>query len=111
MAVKINLNEVKMQPHPKFSGVNVGYVVTKQTHPELSIIILEIASGVEIPIHTHEKEIDSIFIIEGEGELYIADTWQSVKKGDIVVIGKNELHGLRAKTPLKCYVVHAPALW
>lgn len=111
MALKINLNEVQFEPHPKFNGVNVGYVVTKERHPELSIIILELASGVEIPTHTHEKEIDSIFIIEGEGEMYINDSWQPVKKGDIIVIGSKELHGLKAKTPLKSYVIHAPALW
>jgi len=111
MALKINLNEVKMQPHPKFNGVNVGYVVTKEKHPELSIIILELASGVEIPLHTHDKEIDSIFIIEGEGEMHMNDSWQPVKKHDIIAIGSKELHGLKAKTPLKCYVIHAPALW
>lgn len=111
MALKINLNEVQMKPHPKFEGVKVGYVVTKENHPELSIIILELASGVEIPLHTHEKEVDSIFIIEGEGEMYMADSWQKVKKGDIIAIANKELHGLKAKKPLKCYVVHAPALW
>lgn len=111
MALKINLNEVKMQPHPKFNGVNVGYVVTKDRHPELSIIILELARGVEIPLHTHEKEIDSILIIEGEGEMYLNDEWQPVRKGDIIVIGSKELHGLKAKTDLKSYVIHAPALW
>lgn len=111
MAIKINLNEVKMQPHPKFDGVKIGYVVTKESHSELSIIILEVDSGIEVPLHTHEKEIDSIFVIEGEGEMFIVDSWHKVKKGDIIVIGKNELHGLKSKTPLKCYIVHAPALW
>ncbi len=111
MALKINLSDVQMQPHPKFNGVRIGYVVTKERHPELSIIILELDSGVEIPLHTHEKEIDSIFIIEGEGDMYMNNDWQPVKKGDIIAIGSKELHGLKAKTALKCYVVHAPALW
>ncbi|HQA03645.1 MAG TPA: cupin domain-containing protein [Thermodesulfovibrio thiophilus] len=113
MAVKISLNELPMQPHQKFSGVKVGYVITKEKHPELSIIIMELDPGVEIPLHTREKEVDSIFIVEGEGEIYIENNWQIVKKGDIIAIGAKELHGLKAKgqTPLKCYVVHAPALW
>ncbi|MGB9710225.1 MAG: cupin domain-containing protein [Thermodesulfovibrio sp.] len=111
MALKINLSEVQMNPHPKFNGVKVGYVVTKDKHPELSIIILELDSGVEIPLHTHEKEVDSIFIIEGEGQMYINNAWQAVRKDDIIAIGSKELHGLKAKTPLTCYVVHAPGLW
>ncbi|MEN2994289.1 MAG: cupin domain-containing protein [Thermodesulfovibrio sp.] len=111
MALKVNLNEIQMKDHPKFEGVKIGYVVTKEIHPELSIIILDVASGVEIPLHTHEKEVDSIFILEGKGEMYIGDSWQEVKKGDIIAVASKELHGLKAKENLKCYVVHAPALW
>ncbi|MCX7914594.1 MAG: cupin domain-containing protein, partial [Thermodesulfovibrionales bacterium] len=86
---------------------------TKERHPELSIIVLEVAPSIEIPLHTHEKEIDSIFILEGEGEMFINNEWITVRKGDIIVVGSNELHGLKTKgnSPLKSYVIHAPALW
>ncbi len=113
MALKTNLNKVSMKPHPKFDGVKIGYVVTKEIHPELSIILLEVSPGVEIPNHTHEKEIDSILILQGEAETFINNEWTPVKEGDIIVIGSKELHGLRAKgeVPLKAYIIHAPALW
>lgn len=113
MALKINLQEVNMQPHPKFEGVNVGYVSTKERHPELSIIILELVPGIQIPTHTHEREIDSIFILQGEGEMFLNNEWIKIKAGDIIVVGANELHGLKStgEIPLKSYVIHAPALW
>ncbi|MDM7202850.1 MAG: cupin domain-containing protein [Thermodesulfobacteriaceae bacterium] len=112
MGLKININELKMEKHPKFEGVKIGFVSTKERHPELSVTILEIAPNVEIPKHVHEKEIDTIFILEGEGELFLEDKWSNVCRGDIVVVAKGELHGLRTKDkPLKCYIVHAPALW
>lgn len=113
MAFKINLKEVNMQPHPKFEGVKVGYVSTKERHPELSIIILELVPGIQIPLHTHEREIDSILILEGEGEMFLNNEWIRVKAGDIIVVGANELHGLKStgEIPFKSYVIHAPALW
>ncbi len=113
MALKINLNEVEMKPHPKFEGVKIGFITTKERHPELSIIVLEISPGVEVPTHTHEREIDSILTLEGEGEVFIDNNWQPFKKGDVIVIGTKEVHGVRVKgnSPAKCYIVHAPALW
>jgi quercetin dioxygenase-like cupin family protein len=30
--------------------------------------------------------------IEGEGEMFIVDSWHKLKKGDIIAVGKNELH-------------------
>lgn len=112
MALKINLDNLEMKAHPKFNGVKIGFVVTKERYSELSITVLEVIKGCEIPLHTHEKEVDSIVIMDGEGEIYINENWQKVKKGDIVVIAPGELHGLRAThSTIKCYVVHAPALW
>ncbi len=112
MSFKINLNDVKMENHPKFDGVKIGFIVTKKQHPELSITILEIAPNIQIPLHTHEKEIDSIFILEGEGEIFMNNEWISAKAGDIIVVGNKELHGLKAmRNTLRCYVIHAPALW
>ncbi len=113
MAFRVNIEEIEMKPHPKFKGVKIGFVVTKTKHPELSITVLEILPGVEIPIHVHEKEVDTIFILKGEAEVFINDTWQRVKKGDIIVIPYGEKHGVKAlgEKTLICYIVHAPALW
>ena len=70
MAWVVNLKDLEMKPHPKFEGVKIGYILTKEKHPELSITVLEILPGVEIPLHTHEKEVDTIFILEGFGEVF-----------------------------------------
>ncbi|MEZ0343525.1 MAG: cupin domain-containing protein [Caldimicrobium sp.] len=111
--MKINLFEVERKPHPKFEGVKIGFITTKDNTKEISITVLEIAEGIEIPSHTHEKEVDSIFVLEGEGELFYNDKWYPLKKGDVVVIKPGEVHGVRntGKQPLICYIVHAPALW
>ena len=46
MAFVINLDNLEMKPHPKFKGVKIGYVLTKEKHPELSITVLEVLPGV-----------------------------------------------------------------
>ena len=113
MAILVNLNEIKMTPHPKFEGVDIAFIVTKEKQKELSITVINIKPGVEIPIHTHEKEVDNILVLEGEGEIFVNGKWQDLKKGDIIVVPPGEEHGVKAKGEkgLLCYIVHAPALW
>jgi len=113
MAWVINLKDLEMKPHPKFEGVKIGYILTKEKHPELSITVLEILPGAEIPLHTHKKEVDTIFILEGSAEVFLNETWRRVKEGDVIIISPKEVHGVKAvgEKPLKCYIVHAPALW
>lgn len=113
MAFLINLNDLDMKPHPKFEGVKIGYILTKERHPELSITVLEIAPGVEIPLHTHEKEVDTIFVLKGVGKVFLGEFWKDIREGDVIVVSPKEVHGVKSegKEPLKCYIVHAPALW
>lgn len=108
-----SISEVELKPHPKFNGVKIGFILTKEKHPELSITILEIEPGVEIPIHTHEREVDTILVLSGEGEVYLKDSWIPVKPFDSIVVSPGVRHGVKnkGKFPLKCYIVHAPALW
>lgn len=111
--MKINLNKLEMKAHPKFPGVKIGFIVTKEKHPELSITLLEIEPGIEIPLHSHEKEVDSILVLLGEGQVFIEEEIFSIKNGDCIVIPPRAKHGVKniGKTPLKCYIVHAPAVW
>ena len=113
MAFVINIKNLKMQPHPKFEGVKIGYILTKEKQPELSITVLEVSPGVEIPIHSHAKEVDTIFILEGNAEVFLNENWRKVEEGDVIVVSPGEVHGVRVvgEKPLKCYIVHAPALW
>lgn len=111
--MKVDISNLEMKPHPKFEGVRIGFVVTKEHYPELSITVLEIEPQVQIPIHTHEREVDSIFVLSGEGEVYLEGKWLKIQAGDVVVVAPKKEHGVKntGKVPMKCYIVHAPALW
>lgn len=113
MAIKVNLQSLEMRPHPKFDGVKIGFIVTKERQPELSITVLEIQPGVEVPIHTHEREVDSILVLSGRGKAYVGDSWQDIGPKDVLVLPPGLRHGVKndGDEPLICYIVHAPALW
>lgn len=111
--MKVNLENLEMKPHPKFNGVRIGFIVTKDRHPELSITVLEIQPGVEVPIHDHEREVDSILVLSGTGKAFIGDSWHEIGPKDVLVMAPGLKHGVRNDgiEPLICYIVHAPALW
>lgn len=111
--MRVNLESLEMKPHPKFEGVKIGFIVTKERHPELSITVLEIQPGVEVPIHYHEREVDSILVLSGRGKAFIGDSWQDIGPRDVLVMPPGLKHGVKndGDEPLVCYIVHAPALW
>ena len=49
----------------------------------------------------------------GSAEVFLNETWRRIKEGDVIIISPKEVHGVKAigEKPLKCYIVHAPALW
>lgn len=76
----INLKDLEMKPHPKFEGVKIGYILTKEKRPELSITVLEILPGVEIPLYIHEKEIDTVFYFRRFCKSFLNKTWRRVEE-------------------------------
>jgi quercetin dioxygenase-like cupin family protein len=107
-----NLSQIEFKPHPKIPGVRIGYILLKEESPTLSLIVLELSPKVEVPIHMHDVQVDSIFVLEGRGEVYLNGEWKEVKAGDVVVILPGEEHALRAKEEgIRCYIAHGPAFW
>ena len=105
--------DIKFQPHPKFDGVKIAILIDKEKDPRLSVSMLSIEPGVEIPIHTHDTQADSIYVLEGKGEAFINGKWQEISSGDYIMVPPQEEHGVRntGSAPLKLFIVHAPPLF
>ncbi len=105
--------EISFEDHPKYQGVRIAILIRAVDGQGVSVSVLEIAPGVEVPIHTHPEQIDSIYIISGRGLAYLNGKWREVGQGDHILAPKGEEHGLKNEgdSPMRLFVVHSPPLF
>ncbi|PTN33966.1 cupin domain-containing protein [Desulfonatronum sp. SC1] len=98
--------------HPKFAGVRIAVLVRGVDSDRVSVSQLEIAPGVEVPIHTHDPQLDSIFVLSGEGEMFINGEWRRVGPEDYLLAPMGVEHGVRnvGREPLRLFIHHSPPL-
>ncbi|WP_457571274.1 cupin domain-containing protein [Desulfovulcanus sp.] len=110
MAKFLKREEITFEDHPKFKNVKIAKLVSSQDTDTVSVCILDISPDTEIPIHTHDPNIDSIYVLEGEGEIFIGDSWQKIGVGDYIFVPAQEKHGVKntGETILKLFVIHSP---
>lgn len=98
------------EAHWKFDGVNVAKLLSKGECSHISTLILEIIPGAQAPIHTHEKELDAIYIISGEGSAYINGSWQEIQAGDYLYVPQGVEHGVKntGESNLLLLAIHNP---
>ena len=113
MAIFFKSDEILFEPHPKFDGVKIAKLAGKKQDSVIGVSILSIRSGVEIPVHIHDNNIDSIYCLEGSGEIYRDGHWQPFSKGDYCFVPPKEEHGVKsaAGQELKLFIVHSPPLF
>lgn len=98
--------------HPKFTGVRIAILVRGVDSDHVSVSQLEIASGVEVPIHTHAHQLDSIFVLSGHGEVFINGNWQQIEAEDYLLAPAGVEHAVRntGQETLRLFVHHSPPL-
>lgn len=104
--------EMVFSDHPKFANVRIGTFITGKDTEAASVCLLDIGPHTEIPVHSHDPQVDSIFVVEGEGEGYINGKWQKITAGDYIFVPTPAEHGIRntGTGSLKLFVHHCPAL-
>ncbi|MFP4111320.1 MAG: cupin domain-containing protein, partial [Desulfonatronovibrio sp.] len=103
----------KYQDHPKFSGVRMAMLVAEGRSDMVSVSELIIDPGVTVPVHTHEVQADSIYVVSGQGEALVNGDWLGVGPGDHVFVLPGAEHGIRntGSSPLKLFIHHSPPLY
>lgn len=98
--------------HPTFDNVKAAIFITSKESNQACVCLIEIAPGSETPIHTHEAQADSIFVVQGKGETYVNGSWQPIEPGDYLYIPAQGEHGTRntGTEPLRLFVHHSPPL-
>ncbi len=99
--------------HPKFPGVRFAKCVDRARTGSVSVSFLEIPAGTEIPIHTHEPQVDSILVLQGAGQAFVNGEWEDIETGDYLFVPAGVDHGIRCtgSTSLRLFVHHSPPLF
>ncbi|WP_456430933.1 cupin domain-containing protein [Thermosulfuriphilus sp.] len=113
MAYFYTSQEIHFEDHPKFAGVKIAILINHKKSPAVSVSLLEISPGVEIPIHTHDTQADSIYVLDGKGLAYVNGTWQEIGQGDYIFVPPKEEHAVRneGEGVLRLFIVHSPPLF
>lgn len=64
-----------------------------------------------VPAHYHHEHTETIYVLEGKGEMSIGATSLVIKPGDFIVIAPNTIHSVtkvKGKKPLKVLSTQAP---
>lgn len=64
----------------------------------------------EVKKHKHVSHTEHVYILEGEGEMFLGDKIIKVKKGDMIFIPMNTPHSLKTTSaiPVKVLSVQSP---
>lgn len=104
--------DIAFTDHPRFENVKIAVLVTGKDTDTVSTCLLDIAPDTEIPVHTHDPQVDSIFIVSGSGQAFVNGTWQDITPGDYIFVPAIEEHGIRntGASTLRLFVHHSPPL-
>lgn len=98
--------------HPRFDNVMMVTFVTGEETDSASVCLLDIAPNTGIPVHTHDPQVDSIFVVAGRGEAFVNGKWENIEAGGYIFVPSTEEHGIRntGDNSLKLFVHHSPPL-
>lgn len=92
-------------------GIKISHLTGDET---ISVFAIELEKEQSIPIHYHKENIETYFILEGQGTVYtgkiedevvIWNIEKRVKKGDCFTIYPNEVHGFKNNSEKKLQII------
>ena len=113
MEICKTVNKISWRPHPLFKEVNIKPLVTKREDGlNVTCMLVRVPAGIEIPEHVHEEQVDILYPIQGEAEMYVegCGTFQ-LKPGVVVRVPKDTKHKIwNVSEELLVYDVFQPAI-
>jgi len=82
-----------------------------ETGKHSQIVIMHIPAGGEIGEETHSENDQILYLVAGEGTVYLNGEASSYETGDVVLVPAGTKHNFVASTqqPLKIITVYSPA--
>src|SRR5690349_25051553 len=72
-------------------------IVGEQSGGEWAVVENRVRAGDEPPIHTHTREDETIYVLEGAITAYVGDATIEVQAGSYAALPKNVPHGLTVR--------------
>jgi len=112
MEICKTIGDISWRPHPIAEGVTIKLLATKSEDDlNVTCLLLRIPPGKEIPEHIHEEQVDILYPLQGEAEMYVEGTGTfPLKPGIVVRVPKGTKHKISNVTEeLLIYDVFQPA--
>lgn len=89
----------------EFENIHVQKLATDSLSTTFAIWV-----KLKVKMHKHVEHVENVYVTEGKGNFYLADTSYQVKTGDLIVIPKNTWHGVdvTSKKAMKVISIQSP---
>lgn len=104
------VDDVAWEPHPRFKALQVKVLESKATHPHASVMLVKVEAGGVIPEHSHPIEIETAYVMEGQGVLTVDGEDYPFEAGINASIPVGAIHSVRnvGAGEMLIYAVHTP---
>jgi quercetin dioxygenase-like cupin family protein len=98
--------------HARFSGIYMKSLLTSADNPLASVNAVQIPPGGIIGRHHHAQQLETVWVIKGEGILTLEHTDIHLTAGQVVAIPTSLEHALRNETdtPVELLTFFTPPL-
>jgi quercetin dioxygenase-like cupin family protein len=90
-------------------GERVGSMVVKDSREEIDAVEIECGAGFGPGPHTHELEVDSFYMLEGELDFTLGDRVIRAEPGTFVSAPPGATHGFKGVGRARFFNLHTPA--
>lgn len=94
-----------LHPNENFDNIHVQKLNSDSLSTTFAIWV-----KLKVRMHKHAFHTENVYITEGKGNFYLADSSYSVKKGDLITIPKDTWHGVEvtSKSTMKVISIQSP---
>jgi quercetin dioxygenase-like cupin family protein len=86
--------ESNWQAHPRFAGVLIQKLITSSDTPYASANRVRVPPGCRIGFHTHENQVEMVYVLSGQAELAFSGQEKPFGPGQMVAIPAGLEHSL-----------------
>jgi quercetin dioxygenase-like cupin family protein len=94
MADNFNVDELSWEPHPFSKGVLIKKLLSKNEDAvNLSILMVKVKKGLQIPAHVHETQDDMCYHLKGKCKMWVEGVGDlEMRAGDFIRIPAGVKH-------------------